>query len=232
MAHGIGRAFARAVREGPLRADRETEGPTLANTRRRQVFRYLCWRPCARVGDIVRDLSMSQATVRWHEWDLLEHGYVQIERSRVFPVGLIDSEDAALFALLAAPGRAAVFASTCASPGRSYHEVARTVELSRQSVSKIAQELSDHGLVKVIEDGRFRRLKPTDCLAQKREANRPREAAFVDTLLRRLADDGLSPELVRRDESSVLVQIGIGSLQVVLELPLNPYVTAWSGLPD
>lgn len=230
MAPGIGRALARAVRQEGLGEDLAIEGPSLANARRRQLFRYLCLRPCARVGEIARDLSYSQATVRWHEWDLLENGYVQIEGTRVFPAGLIDPEDAGLFASLAAMGRAAVLAATFASPGTSYQEVAQQVDLTRQSVSKIAQELSEYGLLNLVEDGRYRRLYPTDRLTKKREGNRPRAAAFSDALLRRLADDGLSPELLRRDESALLVRFGVGPQRVVLDLPLDPYVTAWQGI--
>ena len=227
MARGIGRALARAVQKKGPGEDLAIEGPSLANARRRQLFRYLCLNPCARVGDIVRVLSMSQATVRWHEWDLLENGYVQMEGTRVFPAGLIDPNDAGLFACLAATGRAAVLAATNAVPGASYQEVAEQVGLTRQSVSKIAQELSQFGLVSLVEDGRYRRLNPTDRLAQKREANRRRAAAFGDMVLRRLADDGLSPELLRRDESTLLLRFGVGPRRVVLDLPVNPYVTAW-----
>jgi DNA-binding transcriptional ArsR family regulator len=229
MVQGIGRALARAVLQEGLGEDLAIEGPSLANARRRLLFRYLCLRPCARVGDIVRDLSMSQATVRWHAWDLLENGYVQVEGTRVFPSGLIDPEDAGLFASLASAGRAAVLAVTAASPGMSYQEVARKVGLTRQSVSKIAQELSAYSLLSLVEDGRYRRLYLTNRLALRRETNRLRAEAFGDALLRRLADDGLTPELLRRDEAALLVRFGVGSQRVVLDVPLDPYRTAWQG---
>src|SRR3990172_13043037 len=204
MAPGIGRALARAVQQEGLGEDLAIEGPSLANARRRQLFRYLCLRPCARVGEIARDLSYSQATVRWHEWDLLENGYVQIEGTRVFPAGLIDPEDAVLFASLAAMGRAAVLAATFASPATSYQEVAQHVDLTRQSVSKIAQELSEYGLLNLVEDGRYRRLYPTDRLTKKREGHRPRAAAFGDAVLRRLPGDGPSPGVPPRQQGPVV----------------------------
>ena len=228
MARGIGRALQQAVaQEGPGE-DLAVEGRSLANARRRRLFRYLCLRPCARVGDIGRDLSISQATARWHAWDLLENGYVKIEGARVFPKGLIDSEDAAMFASLASTGRAAILAAAFESPGISFQELASRIHLTRQSVSRISVELEEFGLLNLVEDGRYRRVYPTDLLARKREANRARADAFGEALLRRLQEEGLSPELIRRDETTLLVRFGTGSQRVLLDLPLDPYATAWN----
>ena len=70
---------------------------------------------------------------------------------------------------------------------------------------------------------------PTDLIARKRESNRARTNAFADGLLRRLMEEGLSPELLRRDETTVLVRFGSGSKKVVLDVTLDPYATAWKG---
>jgi DNA-binding transcriptional ArsR family regulator len=217
----------KAVAGESLDANLETQGRSLANARRRQVFRYLCLRPCARIGDVGRDLAMSQATVRWHAWDLLEKGYLLMEGTRMFPLGLIDPADAPLFAALAGIGRAAVLASAFASPGISLHEVAERVHLTRQSVSKIAIELSEFGVLAIDEDGRFRRVYPTDLLVRKREANRGRAVAFGEALLRRLSEEGLAPELLRKDETTLLLRFGAGPRRVLLEVPVDPYTTAW-----
>ena len=231
MGRGLGRALQTVLaQEGPGE-DLEIEGPSLANARRRQLFRYLCLRPCARVGEIGRVLGISHATVRWHERDLLENGYIESDGTRAFPRGLIDPEDAALFTLVAAPGRSAVLLACYAEPGISLLELAEAVRLSRQSTSKIASELSDLGLVTLVEDGRFRRHYPTDLLATKRTANRPRTKAFADAFLRRLATERLSPELLRSDETALVVRFGSATRQVVLDVPLDPYLTAWNSGP-
>ena len=227
MARGIGRALQRAVSREGLAEESEGEGRGLANARRRQVFRHLCLRPCARVGTMGRELSMSQANVRWHIWDLVENGYLQFEGARVFPVGLIDPEDAALFAVLASAGRAEILTTVFQSPGTSLQELAERVQLTRQSASKIAQELSEFGCLTTSDDGRYRRVYPTNALVRKREANRERADAFSEALLRRLAEEGLDPELLRREETTFLVRFAGGSRKVVLEVPVDPYVTAW-----
>lgn len=227
MARGIGRALEKAVSREVLDADLEGHGRSLANARRRQVFRYLCLRPCARIADIGRDLQMSQATVRWHTWHLLENWYLQAEGSRMFPAGLIEAQDAALFAALACAGRSPVLATAFESPGISLQELAERVDLTRQSVSKIATELSGFGLLTFDADGRHRRVYPTDLIVRKREANRPRAESFADALVRRLTEEGLSPELLREDERTSLIRFGAGLQRVLLEVPLDPYATAW-----
>ena len=93
MARGLGRALQRAVSREGVDIDLEGEGRSLANARRRRVFRYLCLRPCARIGDMSRGLKMSPATVRWHTWDLIENRYLQAEGVNLFPAGLIDPRD-------------------------------------------------------------------------------------------------------------------------------------------
>jgi predicted transcriptional regulator len=227
MARGIGRALQKAVAREGFDGDLDAEGRSLANARRRQVFRYLCLRPCARIGDMGRELSMSQANVRWHAWDLMNNGYLQSEGTRVFPVGLIDPDDAALFAVLASAGRGEILATAFQSPGISLQELAGRVPLTRQSASKIALELSEFGALNVTRDGRYRRVYPTNLLIQKREANRHRADAFAEALLRRLADEGLAPDLLRRDETTVLIRFGSGPRRVLLDVPFDPYVTAW-----
>lgn len=231
MGRGLGRALQTVLAQEGAGEDLEIEGPSLANARRRQVFRYLCIRPCARVGEIGRILGISHATVRWHERDLLENGYIDMDGIRAFPRGLVDPSDAGLFAVLAAPGRSAVLLACYAQPGVSLLELAAVVGLSRQSSSKVASELSDLGLLTLVEDGRFRRHYPTDLLSRKQAGNAPRARAFADALLRRLTEEGLAPELLRSDETTLLVRFGSAAKRVVLDLPLDPYLTAWKSSP-
>jgi DNA-binding transcriptional ArsR family regulator len=227
MGKGLGRALQSAlVQEGPGE-DLGVDGSGLANARRRAVFALLCLKPCARVGVVGRQLGMSQATVRWHETHLASKGYLDVDGSRAFPRGLIDPHDAEMFALLATPGRSAVLSACFSDPGVSLLELAGRVGLTRQSVSKIGGELRDLGLITFVEDGRFRRHYPTDVLHRKREANLPRTRSFVEAIVRRLAEEGLAPEILRDAGSGLLVRLGAGASRVVLDLRLDPYATAW-----
>ncbi len=172
---------------------------------------------------------MSQATVRWHVWDLVENDLLQVEGTHVVPTGLIDPADAALFATLGSTGRAASLAAAFEAPGISFQELANRVHMTRQSVSKVVAELVELGLVSVRGDGRYRRVFPTDLVVRKREANRARAKAFGEVLLQRLAEEGLAPDLMRWDEKTLLVRFGAGAQRVLLEVPLDPYGTAWNG---
>lgn len=227
MNRGFGKALETVLAAEEPGEDLEIEGPSLANARRRQLFRYLCLRPCARVGDIARSLSISHATVRWHERDLVENNYLDLDGLWIYPRGLIDPEDAGMFHLLAAPGRGELLGVCVAHPGVTLIELADRVHRTRQSASKIAAELTDTGLVTLVEDGRFRRHYATDLLARKREANRTRAKAFGDLLVRRLGEDGLGPQLLRTDPDTVVLRFGTASRHVVLDIPLDPYTTAW-----
>jgi len=227
VARGLGRALQQAVSREGAEIDLEGEGRSLANARRRQVFRYLCLRPCARIGEISRELKMSQATVRWHMWDLTENRYLQSEGVSLFPAGLIDPADVPMFAALASSGRAGVLAAVFDVPGITFQEIASRVGLTRQSVSKVASELAEFGLVRLVDDGRFRRVYSTDLLSRKRAANRGRANAFEEAILRRLMEEGLAPELVRREETRSLIRFGTGAKRVLLEVPVDPYATAW-----
>lgn len=231
MARGLGRALETVLAQAGPGEDLEIEGPSLANARRRQLFRYLCLRPCARVGEIGRVLGISHATVRWHQGDLVKNGYLELEGPSAFPRGLIAPEDASLFTLLATPSRSSVLLACFTEPGVSLLELAAAVGLTRQSASKIASELSDRGLVTLVEDGRYRRHYPTDLLARKRMANRPRTKAFAEALVRRLGEEGLSPEVLRSDDGGAVVRFGTALKRVVLDVPLDPYASAWRSEP-
>jgi len=79
-----------------------------------------------------------------------------------------------------------------------------------------------------VEDGRFRRHYPTDLLAHKRAANGPRAKSFAEAFMARLSDEGLSPEPLRSEDSMIVVRFGSTAKRVVLDVPLDPYLTAWN----
>src|SRR5207244_12193137 len=147
---------------------------------------------------------MSPSTVRWHTWDLTQNRCLQSEGVSLFPTGLIDPADVSMFAALASAGRATVLAAVFDVPGISFQDIASRVGLTRQSVSKVASELAEFGLVRVVDDGRFRRVYSTYLLSRKRQANTGRTNVFDEAALRRLRDEGLAPGLVWREDKSVV----------------------------
>lgn len=227
MTRGLGHALKRAIAQDHPAELTDVQGPSLGNARRRLVFRFLCLRPCAHVGTIARALGMSPATVRWHEADLMSKGYLDVDGSRIFPRGLIDPADAELFAVLAAPGRAPALVAIFSDPGITVSGLASVLGRTRQGISAIGSELARSGLVTLTQDGRFRRHYATDVLHRKRETNLARGRAFADALVHRLREEGLAPEVLRHARGTLLVRFGLGATRVALEVPLDPYATAW-----
>src|SRR2546428_11699517 len=152
----------RAVSREGAEIDLEGEGRSLANARRRQVFRYLCLRPCARIGEISRELKMSPATVRWHTWDLTENRYLQSQGMSLFPAGLIDLADVSMFAALAPAGRAGVPAAGFDVPGISFQEIASRVGVTRPAPSKGASGFAGVGLLRLVGGRPFPPVDPAD----------------------------------------------------------------------
>src|SRR2546426_1803883 len=96
---------------------------------------------------------MSQATVRWHTWDLTENRYLQSEGVSLFPAGLIDPADVPMFAALASAGRAAGLPPVFDVPRISFQGIAARGGLTPPPVSKVASELPEFGLVRVRAHG-------------------------------------------------------------------------------
>src|SRR5207245_2673102 len=93
------------------------------------------------------------------------------------------------------------------------------VGLTRQSVSKIASELAEFGLVRLVDAGRFRRASSTDLPSRRRAASRGRTHAFEQAVLRSLPEEGLAPELLRRPETTLRVRcVTSGDLETLFGL--------------
>ena len=87
------------------------------------------------------------------------------------------------------------------------------------------------GLVTRVGHCRFGRHSPTELLARKRGAHPRGARASEDAFTRRLGEEGLSPEVLRSEDGVVLVRFGSGGKHVVLDVPLDPYMTAWKSEP-
>jgi DNA-binding transcriptional ArsR family regulator len=137
----------------------------------------------------------------------------------------VGREDAPLFAALAVPPRARLLAAAFEDPGASQTELCAALDLPRQSIAKAAAALDDLGLLRIVRDGRRRRYYPTNLLAQRREANRPRARTFAEHLVRRLAEEGLAPRVLRRTPSRLLLRLTYRGQSVSLDLPTDPFAT-------
>ncbi|MBI4416957.1 MAG: helix-turn-helix domain-containing protein [Euryarchaeota archaeon] len=226
MARGIGRAMEKALARKGEEPVPETRESLLMHPQRRELFRLLCLRPCATVGELAREAKLSANAVRWHLERLAAANLIVRDGSSYYPKGFIEPTDRPLFRTLAEPTARGVFRAVLEAPGSTQKELVEVLGVSRQSVFKVASLLEERELVSSIEDGRFRRYYPTGLLFTRREDNRPKARAFADSLLKRLHAGGLAPHVLRHTDRQFLVRIAWGRAAELLDLPMDPFTTA------
>ncbi len=227
MARGIGRAFEKAIASEEGEAPPEARESLLMHPQRREMFRLLCLRPCATVGELARHAGLSPNAARWHLDRMSAIGLVARDSKAGFyyPRNFIDPEDGGLFRALAEGGTRDVFRTVLEMQGSTQSEIAGALGVSRQSVFKAAAELEAQRLLTHIADGRFRRYYPTGLLFERREANRTRARGFADALVKHLRAEALAPQVLRRTERQLLVRITRGKASETIDLTLDPYTT-------
>lgn len=226
MPRGIGRALEKAIAQGDEEARPEARESLLMHPQRRELFRLLCLHPCATAGVLSREAGLSANAVRYHLEKLAAANLVVREPTATYYArGFIDPEDGPLFRALAEGSMRHIFRAVLETPGSTQRELAEALGVSRQSVFKSTNLLERHRLVTSIEDGRFRRYYPTDLLARRRDANRPRARAFADGLIKQLQAGGLTPHVLRRTDRQLLVRIARGKTAETIDLSLDPFTT-------
>jgi len=226
VARGIGRAMEKALAREEVKAPPKARESLLMHPQRRELFRLLCQRPCATVGELSRGAKLSANAVRWHLERMAHADLVVRDRAGTFHAkGFIDPAHGALFRILSESGARDVFRAVLDAPGSTQKELCGALGVSRQSIFKTATALVGHKLLTSIEDGKFRRYYPTGLLFDRREENRPRARAFADELVKRLQAGGLTPHVLRHTENQILIRISHGRSAEVLDLPLDPFTT-------
>lgn len=204
----------------------EARESLLMHPQRRELFRLMCQRPCATVGELSRAAKLSANAVRWHLQRMVQADLIVRDVPGTFhPKGFVGPADVPIFRALSEPAARGVFRSLLEAPGSTQKELCAALGVSRQSVFKRTAALLGHKLLTSIEDGKFRRYYPTGLLFTRREDNRARARAFADALVKRLQAGGLSPHVLRRTDNQLLVRIAHGRSAEVLDLPLDPFTT-------
>jgi len=225
MIKGLGKALQDAL-TGKEDSQQIAPAPSpLLNAHRRRIFEYLCLRPFSTSGRIASELKLSSSSVAWHLRSLVATGYV-VHRPDVriyYPKDLVDFGDASIFMALQRPRRREVFRQVMDTPGISQVEMAEAMNASRQTAGKVAAELEHLGLLTKVSDGRFVRWYSTNMLTEKQDAHRSRSRAYVEWFLRRMEDEGQSPQVLRRTETELQLRMGKGRGRGVLSVPLDPY---------
>lgn len=226
MVRRMGKALLTAMREGPPERREVASEAALLAPQRGRLLQFYCLHPLASIAEAARATEMADGTVRWHASRLVDSGWLEIHGPTYYVKGLVDPADVPVFEVLGGPSACRLLASVFERPGQSVSDLARSARVSRQAASGLVDDLRAAGVLSVVEDGAFVRLYPTRLLAERRDANAARAAAFCQDVLRRLAADGLAPEVLRRTRSEFHVRFGPPGRRVALDLPIDPFSSA------
>ena len=233
MAKGVGKALEKALTRKETNSSEEEKGYKgrfeFGNANRRDIFSYLCFHPCSHTSLISAALKLSIHTTSWHLRRLENEGY--ISRARVgkktvfYPSNMIDSEDINIFEILNNDKAKAIYIAVLDRNGIYQHEICKRIGLKHQAVIWYTRKFESLGLIRSVEDGKFRRYYPTDLLKQKMDKNAVRIKIFRKNLLERFGKEMMSTEVLRATNDKLVVKIAGGKDRAVLTLHTNPYFT-------
>ena len=224
---GLGKALEDALQGKEERQPRKGMKSVLSNPVRQQIYQYLTLHPCAYLSLMSKDLLISIHTLEWHLKKLSDSGYVAEQRIggyRIyFPVRLVDKEDVRALHLLNRENHRLVFSCIMHHPGMSMKECAENCDLSVSSAVSAIADLKAENLITSVEDGRFRRFFPSDRLQELLDRGEEGQEAFLKWLIDCLYEDGLQPEIAKKEGGFVQLSLKSGGSTSGMTVGLNPW---------
>jgi len=224
---GLGRALEDALQGKEERRPRKGVKSVLSNPVRQQIYQYLTLHPCAYLSIISKDMLISIHTLEWHLKKLSESGYITEQRIggyRIyFPIHLVEKDDVRPLHLLNRENHRLIFSCVMHHPGMSMKECAKNCDLSISSTVTAIGDLKSENLITSVEDGRFRRFFPSDRLQQLLDRGDERQEFFLKWLLDRLYEEGLQPEIAKKEDGFVHLSLRSGGSVSGMTAGLNPW---------
>lgn len=230
MPEGVGKAFEKMIgRKEPEEKEERRGISLLMNPMRRRLFEYLCIHPCSHLSDISNALKVSPNTTKWH-LDKLREGRIVVSkisgrRMVYYPAGLVSQESLGIFELLSEGRMRELYVHLVDNPGSTQSNLAKSLKVSNQTITRATQKLEKLGLASKIQDGIYTRFFPTDFLMRKRDENFSRQKTFQKNILKRLDSEGLKPRVVRRESVSLILEIRLGTDKAILNVSTDPFTT-------
>jgi DNA-binding transcriptional ArsR family regulator len=201
---------------------RKTRETTLMNPVRRKVFELVCRRPCVTFSGCARLSGLTINNLKWHLMKLADSGYVTVEKRRgasiVYPNELLEPALKEAFAALEERGGREIFREIAENRGISMGELVSTTSLDRRIVQKAVSRLEDRGIISRIRDGRFTRYYATKNYDDLRLGSARKLRSFRAHIVRKLAQEGMQPEVIRGDSDALVVHIRAGKERTVLNI--------------
>ncbi len=236
MARGMGKAFEKALTTKEEKEKREIGGREgkfeFMSKNRQEIFQYLCLHPCSYTSMISKSMDLSIHTISWHLRRLVESGFISKmsmgKKTVFYPTDMIAEKDIPIFEILNTEKAKTIYVVIIKRNGLSQAEICEALNFKHQAVIWYTKKLESLGLIKSLEDGKYRRYYPTELLHQKNDENEMRLKNFRNDVLKRLQREMLSPTILRSTEDKLVLRIARGGSKTVLTLHTNPFVTILS----
>ncbi len=226
----IGDALKRAVEE-ELPTPEEPEkkariSSLLMNANRRNIFKFLCQRPCSSAGDLTAGLSISRATAYWHLKILIGEDYVEsfsFNNKELFsPKDMVSHGDAMLITAILNDSRCnRLFKAIIENNGANTAGLRESLQTTR-SITVSLKKLEVVGLISSVKDGNQVRFFPTTKLENTVKAEGSRLKAFRRTLIKRMENEHLRPIIEEIKGSGLVILLHIFDQPEEILVPYKP----------
>jgi len=230
MKKGASRALLKLLSKKTGKARRkaaEKKFSVLSSPARKAMFEFLCAHPCAGASRVARGAGVSIPTAQWHLAKMARAGYIisRKEKSLVFfyAPNLLFDDDAGMFMFFSKRERAAVYIGICRLEGSTAGELASAMKIPQAAARAAIAGLSRLGLVSEIRDGRSKRYYPTALLEERSRQARKNWKAMQNWLVRKLAEERLSPKVVRSAPGETVIELRAGARVVEVKMVTDPY---------
>jgi DNA-binding transcriptional ArsR family regulator len=229
----IGKALKRAVEQNPQEGpdDRAKKGPTsaLMNANRRKIFQFLCLHPCSRIDGISSNISLSRSSVSWHLGCLIDAGYVQIftdnKKKRYYPTGLISAKNLRIYSALGEDHCISIYQTVLRNPGADAGLLMQGTDMSVSTMTGCLKNLLETGMINRVMDGRHARYFPTEKYLSIQRDERAANKEFIRSLVRKMADEFLKPELIDLKGPNTTIEIKVLGQKDRVEVPQRILLT-------
>jgi DNA-binding transcriptional ArsR family regulator len=223
----IGKALKKAVELKPQEGsdNLSRKGPTsaLMNANRRKIFQFVCLHPCSRIDGISTNVSLSRPSVSWHLTCLIDAGYVQTfldnKKRTYYPSGLVSTRNLRSYSVLGEGHCMAIYQAVLRNPGADTGFLLNDMDLSASIMTSCLKNLLEIGMITRVMDGRHARYFPTEKYLNVARDERAACKEFIRSLIRKMADEYLKPELTDLKGPNMVIEIKVLGQKERIEIP-------------
>ncbi len=134
----------------------------LENIQRQKIYKYVVNNPSTNIEELSKNLNINRSTLRYHVKILEDSGRVTTKKigrcRRIYQNSMrFDSNQKFVAAIMRQNSKSKILKSIIKNPGINNGEISEITGLEKSTVTKHVRTLVDSGLLKIKNDGRFKR---------------------------------------------------------------------------